>query len=154
MSSPHTSQQWFSASGSRLLSSCITTSVLSVQGQLVVYSRALRPSAEPTTRDERLAWSCILARYGAHGYCFCTCYCYYVCEFGGGEQRRGKCRRRCAGLPLNCLHVKLGMILWHTFLQASELLYLRITFSLALSVVSCWIKSMSKLLISFTRTGM
>lgn len=43
MSSPHTSPQWFSAVGSRLLSSCITTSVLSVQGQLV-YSRALRPS--------------------------------------------------------------------------------------------------------------
>lgn len=38
-------QQWFSASGSRLLSSCITTSVLSVQGQLVVNSRTRRPSA-------------------------------------------------------------------------------------------------------------
>lgn len=63
-------------------------------------------------------------------------------------------KEKCAGLPLNCLHVMLGMIFWRTFLQASELLYLRITFSLALSVVSCWIKSMSKLLIPFMRTGM
>lgn len=56
-------KQWFSASGSRLLSSCITTLVLSVQGQPVVNSRTLL--CEPTTRAERLAWSCILAGYGA-----------------------------------------------------------------------------------------
>lgn len=42
---PHIFSGGFSASGSRLLSSCITTSVLSVQGQLVVNSRTLCPSA-------------------------------------------------------------------------------------------------------------
>lgn len=56
---------------------------------------------EPTTRDECLAWSCILAGFGAHGYCFCTCYCCYVYEFSRGEQRWGKCRRRNElGFPL------------------------------------------------------
>lgn len=62
-------------------------------------------------------------------------------------------KEKCAGLRLNWLHVMLAMILWRTFLQASELLYLSITFSLALSVVSCWIKSMSELLIPFMRAG-
>lgn len=63
-------------------------------------------------------------------------------------------KEKCAGLLLNCLHVMLGMILWRTSLQASELLCLCIAFSLALSVVSCWISSMSELLIPFMRTGM
>lgn len=49
---------------------------------------------EPTTGAEFLAWSCISAGYGAHGYCSCTCYCCYVYEFGGGEQRWRKYRRR------------------------------------------------------------
>lgn len=93
-------QQWFSASGSRLLSSCIATSVLSVQGQLVVNSRTPRPSA---SRPQELnVWPELhYGRIWGHGYCFCTCYCCYVYEFGGGEQRWGKCRRRnVLGFPL------------------------------------------------------
>lgn len=94
-------QQWFSASGSGLLSSCITTLVLSVQGQLVVNSRTLRPSVNRPQELNVYPGAVVLAGYGAHTYCFCTCYRCYVCEFGGGEQWRGKYRRRnVLGFPL------------------------------------------------------
>ena len=69
------------SSGSRLLSSCITASTLSVQGQLVVNCRMLRPSA--TWPQELNIWpeAAFLAGYGATVSGFgshCTCYCGYA----------------------------------------------------------------------------
>lgn len=79
-----------------------------------------------------------------------------------GEGRSHRVHKeKCADLLLKCvgvgylhLHVMLGRSSSVHFLQVSQLLYLCITFEVSLSLVSCWIQSMSELFTHFTRNRM